>query len=240
MDKKTEQALGLILGIGGVVLAIVSLALALPGHGGAAAAGALGGIFGITVGVWLYKRARSLPPFSIEHVKTKFHITRPDGSECFASKEIRFRCNFSGQRQFIQRHIYADGKIDGFGWHGDGTLDGDVTQEAGEHRVTILYEPSWPLDADCSGTLSYCAHDTFLGTSEWAAYVCDRSTTGAAEVEIQFPKDRPCKRTWACEQSLAGDTKHLATPKVLDQATRVILTVKRPKPGHEYYVYWEW
>jgi hypothetical protein len=241
MDKKTEQTLGIVIGTVGLLISVVSLAVALPHHGGPAAISATAGVFGIAAGIWLHKRARSLPPFSIKHVKTTFQITRPDGSECLTSKEVHFRCNYGGQTHFIQRHIYADGKIDAFRWVGDGILD-KVTKDAGEHRVTILHKPSWPVDTDCSGTLTYSAHDTFAEAeaSEWVAWVCDRSTTGAAEVQVLFPQQRPCKRAWACEQSLAGDTKHLPVPKVLDQATKVVLTVDHPRPGHEYYIYWEW
>ncbi len=240
MDKKTEEALGLILAIIGLVASIAALAAGLPEHAAGAIVGACGGIAGIAIGVWLVKRARSLPPFSLKYVKSTFNITKSDGSECRTSKEIRFRCNFRDQRDFVQRHIYADGAVAEFNWDGEGTLKNVVEKEAAEHIVTIVRLPSWPCDRDCKGILTYSIKDTFPSKTEWVACVCDRSAMGTVELEVQLPKERACKKAWAIKQSFDGDAKELAAPTILDQSTKLHKIFKRPKPGYEYRIYWEW
>lgn len=240
MDKKTGEILGLIIGIVGLLVALAALAVAIPGHAGPSAVAIFGGGIGVAGGYWLYRRARAVPPFSIQSIKSTFQITRPDGSQCRCSKEVKFRCNYGGQNHFPHRNIYADGEVGDFSWEGDGFLQGQPRKIAGEYCVDIAYDPSWPINRECQGTLSYSVQNTFTGNPEWVGYVCDRPGTESATMEIQLPKERACIRTWACEKSLAGEVRQLNKPEVKDQGTRITLTISNPKAGSEYHVYWQW
>lgn len=241
MDKKTGEILGLVIGIIGLLIALAALAVAIPQHSATAAVAVFGGGIGVAVGYWLFKRARSLPSFSIQTIKSTFRIIQANGSECIFSKDVRFRCNYSGQRHFTHRNIYADGDgIRDFRWNGPGFLEGPVKKMASEYNVHIAYEPAWPVNKDFEGALSYSAPNAFLGNLEWVAYLCDRRGIERATMEIHFPRERACTRAWACQKSLGGEVTELGAPEVSEQGTKVSFVVNDPKVGSEYHVYWEW
>lgn len=241
MDKKTGEILGLAIGIIGLLVALAALALAIPQHGAAAAVAVFGGGIGIAIGCWLFKRARSLPAFSMQSIKSTYRITQANGAACIFSKEVGFRCNYGGQRHFTHRNIYADGEgIQDVKWEGAGFLDGPVRKMVGEYSVNIAYEPAWPVNKDFQGTLSYSAPNSFLGNPEWVAYLCDRPGIDTVAMEIHLPKDRACTKAWAAAKSLGGDVRQLGVPEIAGQGTKISFAVHDPKLGSEYYVYWEW
>lgn len=241
MDKKTGEILGLVVGILGLLISLVALAVAIPTHGGVAAITLLGGTIAVAIGFWLVKRARSLPPFSMQTIRSTYQITRADGSECLFSKDVRFRCNYSGQRHFTHRNIYGDGDgILNFLWNGDGVLEQPIKKMGGEYIVHIAYEPTWPLNKYFQGTLSYSATNAFMGNPEWVAYVCDRRGVDSVAMEVLLPKDRACTKAWATVKSLGGEVKELEAPEVSNQGTKISFTVNDPKIGSEYYVNWKW
>jgi hypothetical protein len=197
----------------------------------------VGGAVGAGIGGFLYLRVRNLSAFSVERQHFRYRFTKADCSECRCEKEIRFRCNYRDQRSFTHRSIFADGKIGDFHWEGDGVL-GPTESKAGEWIVPIHREPSWPTDRTQAGTLSYSVTDTFDGSTEWVAYVCDREAD-FAEITIYFHEARTFKKAWATDRR-AGQDIH-RDRSVLDQSSHELhRAIDNPRIGVEYYIYWEW
>jgi hypothetical protein len=237
VDPRTEQRLGSLVGFVGLVVAVVGLAGPLPANTPLAAALMVGGAIAAGVGLYLYMRVRSLPPFSIERQHNKFKITKPDGSECICEKEVEFRCNLRDQRDFFHRNLYADGGLGDFAWEGDGVA-GPCENRAGEFIVPIRREPSWPIGKTQRGTLSCKVKGTFSASTEWVAYVCDRETD-TAEITVYFPAERSFKKAWATDRR-AGQDIHRDSSALDQRANQLHRAVKNPKLGCEYYIYWEW
>jgi hypothetical protein len=237
LDPRTEQRLGTVVGVLGFIIALVGLAGPLPANAPLAVGLMLGGAAAAAVGIFLYLRVRSLPPFSIERQHNKYKITKTDGSECICEKEVHFRCNLRDQRDFVHRNLYADGGLHDFLWEGDGVI-GPCENKAGEWIVAIRREPSWPIGRTQQGTLTCKVLGTFGASTEWVAYVCDRETDHA-EVTVTFPQGRSFKKAWATDRR-AGQDIHRDASALNQQANQLHRVVKNPREGCEYYIYWEW
>jgi hypothetical protein len=96
-------------------------------------------------------------------------------------------------------------------------------------------KPRWKI---FTGALSYEAKDSFNASHEGMVYEPDLPTR-AASIKVVCPPKRTLRNPGAARMLGSGE-KPMPAPEVSSDGKTVVLSIKRPRMGEEYSIFWDW
>jgi hypothetical protein len=223
--------LGIILGLPGFLLLLMS------GYRAEA-------ILSLGLGLTLISAPISItwfltrPPYTITSAKVTLSFLDNAIRRARLTKDYTIRPNQRYLTVLTFRNIAADGNIHSLRWNGQPIDPKWIREVLGEYEVTIHFPGPHQLWREFSGSLSYEATDAFNGREEGLVYAPDHPTK-TATIMVEFPASRPCRATRAYRVEGAGQVP-ISAPSVLAKGLRFETTLKRPRPGTEYWFWWDW
>lgn len=227
MDRNELLTLiGLIIGVPGFLLLFFQ---------GQAVIGVV--VFGVCIGLaWLYWFLNQ-PEFTLLEVRRVIRLLDRDGTRAQMERYQEARANHKGLSEFCHKGIMADGSIENI------RIDGDEPDyqalECGAIVVCKYFPDTLERGEKLEMTLTYDLVNSFTKKSEAIIHVISHKTKRLT-LEVQCPSDRPVRDVKASLRYGGQKFKLLPKPKRSPDSCQIVLEIKRPKLGEEYYLEWDW
>ncbi|HEV7488704.1 MAG TPA: hypothetical protein VGQ65_23770 [Thermoanaerobaculia bacterium] len=179
-----------------------------------------------------------LPAFTVVSHNVTCEIVDDHAHEARMRKEYEIRPNYGHLSSITFRNIAGDGRISKIAWNGDELPPAAIKRRMEEYIITVDFPHALPRWKTFSGVLSYRCEDTFPEKNEGIVYTPDFPTVTAC-ITVTFPPNRKWRDPGASRLEGSGE-KAIKTPHVSADKKSISITLKRPKPGEEYALFWVW
>jgi len=194
---------------------------------------------GILVSARTVQYLTNLPPFTMKSVAVVLTFKDDHGKHAVLSKHYVIRPNFNNLGEMAHRNIASDGAVSNICWNDEPVPAADIRTVLGEYEVTVRFRNQQPRKWHLfQGKLSYMLTDSFNGNEEGLMYVVDFPAR-AVSFRVDLPAKRRCRSATAYRLEGSGRTA-LQPPLISGDGATISLTVKRPRVGSEFAIYWRW